>query len=106
MNAVYQPGEAVWIRFEIVGYKFGDNNHFDVGYGFSVLKPDGTVSFAHPEAAEEKDATFYPRRSVPAAFSLTLPPDVTLGQYTVVITAYDKVGDQKAESRATFTVEK
>jgi hypothetical protein len=102
----YRPGDAVWIRFDITGYKFGAKNAFDVGYGFTVLKPDGSVSFAQPDAAEEKDATFYPRRWVPAAFSLTLPPGVALGEYTLVLTARDKIGDQTAEARVSFTVQK
>jgi hypothetical protein len=102
--AVYHPGEAVWIKFFITGYKFADKNRFEVGYGITVLRPNGEPTLSNPEAAVEKDESFYPRPYVPAGLSLTLPPDVQKGQFTVVISAVDKVGGQKYETRTTFTV--
>lgn len=106
LTASYHPGDQVWIRFEMAGYTFGEKNQFDVGYGITVLRPDGQPSFSQPDAAEEKGQSFYPRRYLPAAFSLSLPKDIALGQYTVIISAHDKVGKQTAESRAPFTVER
>lgn len=106
VTASYRPGDQVWIRFEMAGYKFGEKNRFDVGYGITVLRPDGQPSFSQPDAAEENAQSFYPRRYLPATFSLSLPKDVALGQYTVVISAHDKVGHQTAEARASFTVER
>ncbi len=106
VTASYRPGDQVWIRFEMAGYKFGEKNRFDVGYGITVLRPDGQPSFSQPDAAEEKSQSYYPRRYLPAIFSLSLPKDVAVGQYTVVISAHDQVGNQTAEARATFTVER
>ena len=106
VSASYRPGDPVWIRFDITGYKFTAKNHFDVGYGITVLRPDGQPSFSVPEAAGENTASFYPRRRVPATFSLNLPKDIQTGQYTVIVTARDKVGDQTAEARSTFTIER
>lgn len=102
----YRPGDTVWIRFVMVGYKLAEQNRFEVGYGVTVLRPNGEPTFQQPEAAVERDQTFYPRRFLPAALSLTLPRDVPLGPYTVIVTAADKVGEQKAEVRQTFTVER
>jgi len=105
-SASYRPGDPVWIRFDITGYKFGEKNHFDVGYGITVLRPNGQPSFSVPEAADENTQSFYPRRRVPAAFSLKLPQDIQTGQYTVIVAAHDKVGEQTAEARNTFIIER
>lgn len=102
--AVYHPGDSVWIKFLITGYKYGEKNRFEVGYGITVLRPNGEPTLSNPEAAVEKDESFYPRPYVPAGLSLTLPPDVQKGQFTVVISAMDKVGGQKYEARTAFTV--
>lgn len=104
--AAYRPGDTVWIRFNITGFKLGEQNRFETGYGITVLRPNGETTFQQPEAAVERDQSFYPRRHVPGALSLTLPKDVMPGQYTVVLSANDKVGSQVAEARQTFTVEK
>lgn len=103
--AAYRPGDTVWLRFGIVGFKLGEQNRFDVGYGITVLRASGEALFEQVEAAVEKDQSFYPRRLVPAALSLNLTKDLRPGAYTVVLTADDKVGGQKAEARQTFTVE-
>jgi hypothetical protein len=104
--AAYRPGDAIWIRFDITGFKLGEENRFEVGYGISVLRPNGQPTFTQPEAAAERDQSFYPRKFVPAAFSLNLPQDVDPGQYTVIITAQDKMGGQTYEARSVFTAEK
>ncbi len=102
---VYAPGDTVWIRFEIAGFKLGPQNRYDVGYGVEVLRPNGESMFAQPEAADERGDTFYPRRYVPAGLSLILQKDLRPGQYTLVIRTRDGVANQKAESRQTFSVE-
>jgi hypothetical protein len=102
----YRPGDTVWIKFDITGYKFAENNRFQVGYGITVLRPNGEATLSQPEAAVETDQTFYPRRVLPAMLSLNLPKDVQVGEFTVIITATDKIGEQQHEARATFTVEK
>lgn len=102
---VYRPGDTVWIKFGIVGFKLGEQNRFEVGYGIAVLRANGEPLFQQPEAAVERDQTFYPRRFVPAALSLNLTKDLRPGEYTVIVTAADKVGGQKAESRQTFRAE-
>src|SRR5205085_668219 len=34
----YRPGDTVWIRFEIDGFKRGEGNKYDVSYGAAVLR--------------------------------------------------------------------
>src|SRR5512138_2907769 len=94
ISPVYKPGDALWTRFDITGFKAGEKNRIEVMYGISIVSPSGKVLFTEPEAALEEDSPFYPRRYVPGVFSLTVQPRTTTGEYTLVITARDRVGEQ------------
>ena len=104
--AVYRPGEMLWARFEITGYKLAEKNHYSVSYGLVVLKESGEQVFAQPDAAADSKASFYPQRYVPGALSLSLDPGVPAGAYALVVTMRDEVGHQTAEARGRFRVER
>jgi hypothetical protein len=104
-TVVYHPGETLWARFDISGYKFGPNNLFEVNYGLAILNGEGVQLFAQPEAASESNHSFYPQRYVSGMLSLNLDPNVSKGSYTLVITVRDKLGGQSYESRQPFQVE-
>lgn len=104
-TVVYHPGDMLWVRFDITGYKYGEQNSIDVGYDVQVLSPDGKQLFAQEDAAVEKSQAFYPQPWVPAAFNLVLQPDMSPGTYTLVLTAKDAVVSQTAVVRAEFKVE-
>jgi hypothetical protein len=40
-NPAFRRGDAVWAKFDITGYKFGDGNMVEVAYGIAVLNADG-----------------------------------------------------------------
>jgi hypothetical protein len=101
----YRPGDSVWARFEITGFRYGPNNAMAVEYGVAVLGPSGDTVFSQPQAAVEKDQSFYPKRYVPGAFSLNLDKKVKPGAYTLVLTLQDEIGNQTNESRHSFRVE-
>jgi hypothetical protein len=104
--AVYHPGETLWARFDMTGYKYGDKNRYSVEYGLAILRESGEQVFARPAAAADSNESFYPQRYVPGAVSLNLQPDVPEGSYTLVITMIDKVGGQTAEARREFRIQK
>lgn len=104
-TAAYRPGDTLWARFYMTGYQLGPKNAYEVSYGLAVLRPNGEAMFRQEEAAVEKQESFYPRRVLPAGMSLNLTKDLRPGQYTLVLMARDKVGNQSAEVRATFVVE-
>jgi len=104
-KAVYRPGDAVWARFDIIGYKYGDGNAIDVSYDVSVLSSSGKVLYTQAPAGEDRSQAFYPKRYVPAVFSLATKHDTRPGEYTVAITAHDGVGSQTFEARHSFTIE-
>jgi hypothetical protein len=103
--AAYRPGDAVWARFDMTGYRLGDKNLFDIEYGLTVLASDGSVAYSEARAATAKDQSFYPQRYQPGVLSLNLAKDQPLGDYTIVLAVRDNLGQQSYETRQKFSVE-
>jgi hypothetical protein len=101
----YRAGDILWVRFDAIGYKYGEQNSIDVSYDVTVLSPDGKQLFTQEDAAVEKSQAFYPQPWIPAAFNLTLQSTMRAATYTLVITAHDAIGKQTAAQRADFKVE-
>jgi hypothetical protein len=104
-KAVYKPGDGVWAKFDITGFKYGDKNRIDVSYVTSVIAPSGKVLWTQPEPAAEKTETFYPRRYVPAAMGISLQGSIKPGEYIIAVSAKDEVGGQSYEAKFPFVVE-
>ncbi len=104
-KAVYKPGDGVWTKFDITGYKFGEKNRIDISYVTSVIAPSGKVLWTQPEPAVEKAESFYPRRYVPAAMGISLQGNIRPGEYTIAIAAKDAVGGQTFEVKFPFVVQ-
>ncbi len=104
-KAAYRRGDAVWARFDVIGYKFGEGNAIDVSYDVAVLAPSGKVIYTQPQAGSDRSQSFYPKRYVPAIFSLATKADTRPGEYTLLLTAHDGVGNQTCEARQSFTIE-
>jgi len=103
--AAYRAGDMVWVKFDITGYKYGEQNAIDVAYDVAVTAAEGRTLFTQENAAVEKSQAFYPQPWVPGNFSLTLQPNMTPGMYAVSITARDGVGNQTVTEKAPFRVE-
>ena len=106
VEPVYRPGDAVVVRFQLAGFKVGEKNRFEVEYGLRVLRPSGREMYAEPQAAHESDAPYYPKRVMNGVIGLNLTPDLTPGEYTIVLTARDVAGQAEAEKQVKFKVEK
>ena len=103
--AAYKPGDTLWARFDITGYKFGPANSIDVDYGISVIAPSGKVLYTQEKSDEEKSSSFYPKAYVPCTMNLSLQRTIRPGQYTIVVTPRDHIGKQTFEAKETFTIE-
>ena len=103
--AAYRPGDALFARFDITGFRYGDRNTVNVSYGVSVLTSAGKVLYTQPEAAVENSFSFYPKPYVPGAMNLSLQKNMPLGEYTLVVNARDLVGKQTCEVKKTFRLE-
>lgn len=104
VSAVYRPGDSVWARFDMTGYEFGDGNKFSIEYGIKVLRASGKMLFEQPVAASEEDESFYPQRYIPGSLSLNLTADLEEGEYTIIVNARDKIGEQTCETTQVFEV--
>ncbi|MDQ6701459.1 MAG: hypothetical protein M3Z36_14865 [Acidobacteriota bacterium] len=104
-TAAYRPGDALWARFDIVGYKFGEGNSIQVSYGVAVLSSAGKTLYSQPEAALEKSFSFYPKPYIPGSMNLSLQPNMRPGEYAIVLTVRDVIGQQNFEAKHIFRVE-
>jgi hypothetical protein len=104
-RAVYHPGETLWARFDITGYKFGEGNKFSVDYGLAVLRATGETLFEQPSAAADANESFYPQRYVPGMLSLTLDQNVPKGSFILKVTVHDKIGNTNWETKQPFEIE-
>jgi hypothetical protein len=102
---IYRPGDAVWARFDITGFRYGPKNKIDVSYVTLVLRNSGEVLWKQPEAAAEQTESFYPKRYVPASMGINLQKDIAPGDYTIEVQVKDGVGGQTYDTKETFTVE-
>ena len=101
----YQPGDPIWVRFVIAGYKLATGNKLDVEYGVTMSDPDGKIIVAQAVAAKDTYAGFYPCRTVPGILNFTLSKDMPKGVYRVVVVARDRIGNQTVERPLEFIVE-
>ena len=104
-GGAFRPGDAVWARFDITGYKFGPGNRYEVKYGLALKDASGKALFSNPEAAQDKSESFYPRTFIPGEFSVNLDKNIKPGDYTLVIFLGDPLGNQTFESAQVFRVE-
>lgn len=101
--AIYSPGDTLFAKFDIVGYKLAEKNRFEVEYGLAVFSGERQM-FAQPDAAKDTGGGFYPQRWVPGGFSLNLTNDLKPGTYTVKVTVRDLIGGTVAEIAQPFEV--
>ncbi|HEX6546339.1 MAG TPA: hypothetical protein VF023_08540 [Bryobacteraceae bacterium] len=99
--AAYRPGDTVWARFDMTGFKLGPQNLAELSYDVTVHRPDGKVIFHRENAARQKlEGLFYPPQVVPGILSVTTTQDLPQGEYTFIILLKDEIG------RKTSTVER
>ncbi|HLH20451.1 MAG TPA: hypothetical protein VKX45_24700 [Bryobacteraceae bacterium] len=101
----YHPGDGVFAKFDITGFKYGDRNKVDVSYVTSVIAPSGKVMWTQPEPAAEQSESFYPKRYVPATMGINLTPTIKPGEYTIAVAVKDAIGGQTYEAKFPFTVQ-
>jgi hypothetical protein len=105
VKPVYKPGDGVFARFDIIGYKFGEKNKIDVSYVTSVIAPSGKVLWTQPEAANETSESFYPKTYVPAAMGINLQKTIRPGEYAIGVQVKDAISGQTYEGKFPFTIE-
>jgi hypothetical protein len=102
---VYKAGDALWVRFDVTGFKYGPGNRVDLSYVFSVLGADGTALFTSPDPVVDQGESFYPRPYASGAFSIAVQSGVKPGEYAIGVKATDAVGNQSVMAKQPFTVQ-
>ena len=101
----YAPGDTVWARFEMIGFRNGDGNKYRLSYGVKVLRPDGKLFLDEPKAAQIASDSFYPAQFVPGALQITTPKNAAHGSYELTLTVRDLVANQTFDLKRAFTIE-
>jgi hypothetical protein len=101
----YAPGDTVWGRFEMLGFKYDDGNTYKLSYGIKILRPDGKVFLDAPQAAQISAGSFYPAPYVPGDLQITTPKNAAKGKYLLTLTVRDLVANQSVDLQRTFTIE-
>ena len=103
--AAFRPGDTLWARFFLTGFKYGAENAIDVTYDVAVVNAEGKQIFEQKDAAAERGTAFYPQPWVPGGLNLSLQKNMRLGTYSVVITGRDAVGKQTVTEKHEFRLE-
>lgn len=103
-QSAYRPGATIFASFDITGYKLGEGNSYELSSHLDLLDVEGSKVYSF-NPASEKGSSFYPRLSVPASFRFDLDPTIKPGEYTLVLTVTDLVGQQSLTSLETFEVQ-
>lgn len=101
----YRAGSTVWARFDMTGFKTGPKNELHLKYGVTVSRPDGSVIFTQPEAADEKMELNYHPQFVPGVLSITTTPSLAKGEYTMTVSIHDLLGKQDQAANFKFRIE-
>ncbi len=101
----FSPGDTVFVRFDLAGFKTGPQNQYHLSYGLTVLRPDGKPFLEKPNAAELQSSSFYPAQFLPCDMDLRTAHDSERGEYIVVLTVRDLVANTSSESKKAFSIE-
>lgn len=104
-KAAYSPGQSVWARFDITGFRYGPMNKIDVSYVFSVVTEVGKILWTQSEPAVDQGESFYPKPYVPATVGINLQKNIRPGMYLITVQAKDALGNQTYETKQPFQVE-
>jgi len=103
--AAFRPGDPLWARFDVTGYKFGDGNEIHVEYTIAIADAHGNILFRQQDPVVEKSQSFYPKRYVPCVLNLTIQPNTTPAEYHLKVSVKDLNADHSVEGTYAFRVE-
>ena len=101
----YSPGDTVFARFDMAGFKLGPGNSYALDYGLTVVQPNGKIFLDAPHAAELKASSFYPAQFLPGTLRITTPPNSIKGGYILKLTVHDLLGNKTYETTKSFSIE-
>ena len=103
--AAYRPGDPVWARFDMTGYKLGDKNQVDIDYGITVLREDGSVAYTAAGRRDSEDPDVLSAALSAGRAQLESRERPAARKIHHRSHCSDNVGKQMYETRETFSVE-
>jgi hypothetical protein len=103
--AAYTPGDTVFARFDMAGFKLADGNTYQLEYGLSVIQPNGKLFLDAPRGAELKSTSFYPAQYLPGVIRINTPANSAKGEYVLTLIVRDLIGNTKYETKRSFSIE-
>ena len=104
-QAAYHPGDPMFMRYDVTGFKYGPDNKVDVSCVASLVLASGKVIWTQPEPATEQSDAFYPKPYFSVEFGISLQKNFQPGTYTMAVAVKDNVGKQTYEGKFNFTVQ-
>lgn len=101
----YSPGDVVFARFDMAGFKLAGDNTYSLEYGLAITQPNGKPFLDAPHAADLKASSFYPAQFLPGVIHITTPPNSVKGTYLLTLTVHDLNGNTKYETKKSFSIE-
>lgn|GEM_PF-2193500 len=104
--AAYRPGEPVWGRFRMAGFKVTEDSRVDVEYGLTLSGENGKILFRQELCAREDRKFSYPPAFLPGVVNLQPDSKVAPGTYTITLILRDLIAGTTSESRHSFRIER
>jgi hypothetical protein len=102
---LYHAGDNLYMKFDMTGFKYGENNKVDVSYVASLVLADGKTLWTQPEPATEQSESFYPKPYITGEFGISLQKNFQPGTYTMALAVKDAVGKQTFQGKFQFIVQ-
>lgn len=102
---IYHAGDNMWMKFDMTGFKYGENNKVDVSYVASLVLENGKTIWTQPDPASEQSESFYPKPYVTGEFGISLQKDFKPGTYTMAVAVKDAIGKQTYPGKFQFIVQ-
>jgi len=102
---LYHAGDNMYMKFDMTGFKYGENNKVDVSYVASLVLATGKTIWTQPEPATEQSESFYPKPYITGEFGISLQKNFQPGTYTMAVAVKDAVGKQTFEGKFQFIVQ-
>jgi hypothetical protein len=101
----YGPGDTVYARFTMTGFRLATGNEYHLSYGLAVNRFDGKPYLNEQSAAEMSNRSFYPVAFVPGTIGITTTRTTARGQYVLLLTVRDLTGSQTYQLKRAFSIE-
>ena len=103
---VYHPGDNMFMKFDITGFKYGENNKVDVSYRPSLVLESGKILWTQEgDPPTEQSEAYYPKPYVEGEFGISLNKDFKPGTYTMAVAVKDAIGKQTYDGKFQFIVQ-